>query len=70
MSGLHAANAVPSRNLGKAVVVVAAVPGSETAEVLATPSSVTRGSRASMSAKHERSPRELAPDSQISLLPL
>ena len=35
---LDASNAVPSRNLGKAVVVVAAVLGLETAEVLGKPS--------------------------------
>ena len=63
----YAINVAPSRNLEKAVVVVAAVLGSETVEVPATPSSVTRGTRASGSAKHGRSPRELAADSQTRL---
>ena len=63
----YAANVVASGNLGKVVVVVAAVPGSETAEVLVTPSSVTRGTRAYRAAKHGYSPRELVVDSQTRL---
>ena len=63
----YAANAASLGNLGKAVVVVAAVLGSETAEVLVMPSSVTRGTKASRSAKHGHSPRELATDSQTRL---
>ena len=60
----YAANAAASGNLGKAVVVVAAVPGSEIVELLVTPSAATRGTKASKSAKHGRSPRELTTDSQ------
>ena len=67
MSSPYAANVAASGNLGKAVVVLAAVPGSETVEALVTPSVVTRGTRAYKSAKHGRSPRELAPDSQTRL---
>ena len=52
----YAANAASSRNLGKAVVAVAAVLGSETAEVLVTPSLITRGTRASGYAKDDCSP--------------
>ena len=48
----HARNAGPSRNLGKAVVVVTAVLGSETAEELVTQKAVTRGTRASALAKY------------------
>ena len=53
----YAPNAASSRNLGKAVVVVAAVLGSETAEVLVTQNSVARGTRASRPAQHSLSPR-------------
>ena len=63
----YAPNVAPSRNLGKVVVVVAAVLGPETVEVLVTPNLVTRGTRASRSAKHGRSPRELLGDSQTRL---
>ena len=63
----YAANAGPSRNLGKAVVVVAAVLGSETVEAVVTPSLITHGTKASGSAKHGRSPRELAADSRTRL---
>ena len=51
-SGPYAANAVPSVNLGKVVVVVAAVPGSKTVEVLVTQDFSTRGTRAYTPAKH------------------
>ena len=52
----YVSNAAPSRNLGKAVVAVAEVLGSETAEVLVTQKAVvTRGTRASGPAKHGRS---------------
>ena len=61
--GPHAANA-PSGNPVKAVVVVAAVLGSETAEVLATLNFVIRGTKGSKPAKHERSLRGLAANSQ------
>ena len=62
--GPHAANAVSLRNLVKAVVVVAAVLGSETADVLVTPTLITRGTKACMSANYGHSSRELAADSQ------
>ena len=52
---LYAPNAAPSGNLAKPVVAVAAVLGSETAEVLVTQNVVTRGTRASGPAKHGRS---------------
>ena len=65
-SGPNAANAAPLRNLGKAVAVVAAVLGPETADVLVT-SLITRGTKASRSAKYVRNPRELAADSQTRL---
>ena len=48
-------NVAPSRDLVKAVVAVAVVLGSETAEVLVTQNFVIRGTRASRSAKHGRS---------------
>ena len=52
----HALNVAPSRNLGKAVVAVAAVLGLETAEVLVTQKKlVTPGMRASRPAKQRRS---------------
>ena len=63
----YAANAGPSRNLGKVVVVVAVVLGLETVEALVMPSSVTHGTKASGSAKHGRIPRELAADSRTRL---
>ena len=66
-SGPCAANAALSKNLGKAVVVVAAVLGSEIADALTMSSSVTRGTRASGPAKHGDSPKELAPDRQTRL---
>ena len=59
----------PSRNPAKLVVVVAAVLGSETVEVLGTPNSVTRGTRASRSVKHEHSPRELVAECCLRLCP-
>ena len=49
-------NAAPSRNLGKAVVAVAAVLGSKTVEALVTQDFSTRGTRAYMPAKHRDSP--------------
>ena len=60
-------NAAPSRNPEKSVVVVAVVLGSETAEVLVTPSLITRGTRAFRSAKQWLSPRELAADTHTRL---
>ena len=51
-------HAAPSRNLGKAVVVVAEVLGLETAEVVVTPTLVTRGPRASGPAEHGSSPSQ------------
>ena len=51
-------NAAPSRNLAKAVVVVAEVLGSEIAEALVTQNFVTRGTRAFGLAKHGRSLRQ------------
>ena len=66
-SGPYAASAAPLGNPGKAVVVVTEVLGSGTAEGLVTPSLITRGTRASRSAKHGRGPRELAADSQTRL---
>ena len=60
-----APSAEPSRNLGKSVVVVAEVLGFETAEVVVTPSSITRGTGASGSAKHGRSPRQHSATSQM-----
>ena len=56
--GPYAANAVPSRNLGKAVVAVVVVLGSETAEVLVTQNCVTLGMRAYRCAKHGHSSRQ------------
>ena len=53
----YAPDAAPSRNLAKLVVAVAEVLGSETAEVLVTPSLITRGTRASRSVKHGQSPK-------------
>ena len=53
----YATNAAPSRNLGKSVVVVAVVLGSDTAEVPITPIFIARGTRASRPAKHGRSSR-------------
>ena len=50
-----AQTAVPSTNLARLVVVVLAVLGSETAEVLVTENFVTRGTRALWFAKHELS---------------
>ena len=61
---LHAANAAPSRNLGKAVVAVAVALGSGAAEVLVTQNLVTRGTRVSGSAKHGHSSRLPWADSQ------
>ena len=55
LSVLYAPNAAPWRNLGNAVVAVAAVRGSKAAEVLATQDFGTRGTRAHMPAKHGRS---------------
>ena len=66
-SGPYATNVAKSQNPGKAVVVVAAVLGPETAEMLGTSGSITRGTKASRSAKHGLSPRELAADSQSRL---
>ena len=63
----YAPNVASSKNLGKAVVAVAVVLGSETAEVLVVPSSVTRGTKASRPAKHGHNLRELATDSQTRL---
>ena len=60
-------NAASSGNLGKSVVAVAAVLGSEIAELLATPSLITRGTRASGPAKHWYSPRQPSADSQTRL---
>ena len=54
----HAPNAVLSENPARLVVAVAAVLGSETAEVLVTQKFITRGTRASRPAKHGRSPRD------------
>ena len=50
-SVLYASHAAPSRNLGKEVVAVTVVLGSEIVDVMVTPSSVTRGMKASRSAK-------------------
>ena len=66
-SSPYAANAVPSRNLGKEVVAVAVVLGSETVDVLVMSGSITRGMKASRSAKHGRGPRKLSADSQTRL---
>ena len=55
---LDAPNVASSRNLGKLVVAVAAVLGSNNADMLVTPSLVTRGMKASRFAQHKRSPRE------------
>ena len=63
----NATNVAPSRNLGKEVVAVTVVLGSETVDVLITPSSVTRGMKASRSAKYGCSPRKLSADSQTRL---
>ena len=54
----YVANAAPSRNLAKAVVVVAEVLGSEIAEALVTQNFVTRGTRVSRLANHVHSPRQ------------
>ena len=48
----------PSGNQAKGVAAVSVALGSESVAVLATPSSATRGTRASRSAKHGLSPRE------------
>ena len=58
MSSPYAANVAASENLGKLVAVLAVVLGSESAEVLVTPSFVTRGTRASRPAKHGHSLRQ------------
>ena len=63
----YVANVELSGNLVRAVVVVAAVLGSDTAEALGTPRTVTRGTRGSRSAKYGRSLRELAASSQTRL---
>ena len=59
-----ATHAGPSRSLGETVAVVGEVLGSETAAALVKPSLIIIGTRASGPAKRERSPRELAADSQ------
>ena len=51
----YAPNVAPSRNPGKQVVVVAAVLGLGTAEVLGTRNFFTRGTKAPRPAKHGRS---------------
>ena len=51
----HAPNVVPSGDPARQVVAVAAVLGSETAEVLVTENLVTRGPKASWRAKNEPS---------------
>ena len=55
---LYAPNAAISGNQAKGVAAVAVVLGSETAEVLATQSLSTRGTRAFEPAKHEHSLRQ------------
>ena len=51
-------NAASLENLAKSVVAVTEVRGSEIAEVLATQNVITRGTRAFMPAKHERSSKQ------------
>ena len=51
----HVSNVALSKNPAKLVAVVVGVLGLETVEVVATPSLVTRGLRASGPAKHGRS---------------
>ena len=53
-SGPYAANAAPSRNLERAVVAVAEVLGSETAEVWVTQTFTTVGTRVFRYAKHRQ----------------
>ena len=60
LSVRYAPNAAPSQNLGKAVVVVVAVPGSKAAEVLVTRYSGTRGMRVCMPAKDGHGPGQLS----------
>ena len=51
----HASNAALLESLTEALVAVAAARGLETAEVVVTPSLVTRGPRVFRHAKHDRS---------------
>ena len=57
-SVLHAPNAASQRNPAKSVVAVAVVLGSETAEVVVTPSLVTRGTMACSRAEHGQNRRQ------------
>ena len=63
----HAANAAASRNPGNAVVAVAVALGPEIAEVLVTPSSITRGTRAFGPANNGHSSRQPWVDNQMLL---
>ena len=63
----HASNVASSANLEKAVAAVAAVLGSETAEMLVIQKPATRGTRASVYAEHDRRARELVADTQTRL---
>ena len=64
----YAQNAAPSRNLGKIVVVVGAVPGSKTAGVPVIPDFNTRGTRVCRPAKKDGDSPEQLPTSGRTLL--